>query len=311
MHNWQLKSPVAFLVFNRPETTRKVFEAIREARPSRLLVVADGPRDGRLGDAEKCAAVRKIIEEVDWPCEVQKNYSDVNLGCKKRVSSGLDWIFDMVEEAIILEDDCLPHPDFFVFCEELLVRYRDDERVMMIGGTNYLLDSLNIKESFCFSRFFAIWGWATWRRAWKKYDISMRGWNESIDRNTVNSFYAQPFMRKFVKMIFDKAYNNEVNTWDTQWFYACLFNNGLSIVPQKNLISNIGLVGTHTTKDHSNNNFPVFGIHPEKMIYPEKVYPNHLYDNEFFARKIKRSMYRKIADRVYNLIFSVKRFGNY
>ena len=310
MRNRQLNTPVAFLVFNRPDTTGKVFEAIREARPLRLLVVADGPRENRLGEAEKCVAVRKIIEDVDWPWEVQRNFSDFNLGCKRRISSGLDWVFEMVDEAIILEDDCLPHPDFFPFCEELLTRYRDEERVMMIGGTNYLLDSLNIKESFCFSRYFSIWGWATWRRAWEKYDITMKDWNELKKRNCVNSFYTQPFMRKHINTIFDKAYKNEVDTWDTQWFYACLFNNGLSIVPKKNLISNIGLVGTHTTDDYSNHNFPVFDIHPEKMLYPENIYPNCLYDNKFFNRKIRRSLETKIKNRVKILISFIKRYSS-
>jgi hypothetical protein len=157
VYDFQLKTPVAFLVFNRPESTIKVFEEIRRARPPRLLVAADGTRADRPGEAEKCAAVRAIIDTVDWPCEVLKNYSDVNLGCKVRVSSGLDWVFEQVEEAIILEDDCLPHPTFFRFCEELLERYRYDERVGIISGDNFLFGVRRTQDSYYFSRYAHIW----------------------------------------------------------------------------------------------------------------------------------------------------------
>ncbi len=139
MAEWQLKTPVVFIIFKRPDTTERVFEVIRQTKPTKLLVVADGARTDRPGEADKCAAVRAIIECVDWDCKVLKNYSEINLGCGKRVSSGLDWVFDNVEEAIILEDDCLPHPTFFRFCEELLERYRYDTRVSSISAQNVQL----------------------------------------------------------------------------------------------------------------------------------------------------------------------------
>ena len=141
-----MKTAIAFMVFNRPDTTKKVFETIREAKPPKLLVIADGPRAGRPGETEKCAATRAIIDSVDWECEVLTNYSDVNLGCKRRVSSGLDWVFNTVEESIILEDDCLPHSTFFQFCEELLEKYRYDSRIMQICGSNLIKDRINIDE---------------------------------------------------------------------------------------------------------------------------------------------------------------------
>ena len=284
-----MKTPVALLIFNRPDTTEKVFEAVRKARPPKLLVVADGPREDRLGESEKCATARTVIERVDWPCEVLKNYSEANLGCKQRITSGLDWVFSQVEEAIILEDDCLPHPDFFSFCEELLARYRDDERVMMIGGTNYLLDKLDIAESYCFSRYFAIWGWATWRRAWSKYDIAMKDGEQFKGDEQLKSFYSQKFMVDYVTSMFDLAYQNLIDTWDIQWFYACLFSNGLSVVPRVNLISNIGLIGTHTSKDTTNNFLSTFDIETERMRHPQRVFPNYVYDNTFFQDRIKKS----------------------
>jgi hypothetical protein len=164
MIQWHVNTPIAFFIFNRPDTTARVFEAIRQAQPSKLLVVADGPRSTRPGEAEKCAATRAIIDQVDWECEVLTNYSDVNLGCRHRVSSGLDWVFEQVEEAIILEDDCLPHPTFFRFCEELLEWYRHDHRIVAISGDNFQNGHQSGEFSYYFSRYVHIWGWATWRR---------------------------------------------------------------------------------------------------------------------------------------------------
>ncbi len=185
MSDWQLTTPVAFIIFKRPDTTRKVFEEIRRAKPPKLLVIADGPRPNIVGEAEKCAAARAIIDSVDWECEVLKNYSDENLGCKQRVSSGLDWVFDNVEEAIILEDDCLPHPTFFRFCEELLEKYRGDERIMTIGGTNLLKNWKSDIQSYHCSNYFNCWGWATWKRVWKHYDVDMKLWGNLEIRNRI------------------------------------------------------------------------------------------------------------------------------
>lgn len=281
------KTPVAFLVFNRPDTTVQVFEAIRQARPETLLVVADGPRPERTGEAEHCEEVRTIIKGIDWPCEVLTNYADSNMGCKQRISSGLDWVFSQVDEAIILEDDCLPHPSFFRFCQEMLARYRDDERIMMIGGTNYLLDRLDIEESYCFSRYFAIWGWATWRRSWQKYDITMKGWERFKKEKQLASYYSQRFMQRYLEYSFDLAYTNQANTWDIQWFYTCLFNNSMSIVPKVNLVSNIGTLGTHSSEKSANHFFETFNIEVEGLQHPIHFNPNPAYDDRFFMEKLK------------------------
>src|SRR6185369_14461868 len=170
MADWALTTPVAFIIFNRPDTTEKVFAEIARARPPKLLVIADGPRAGRAGEADRCAATRAIIDRVDWDCKVLTNYSDVNLGCKNRVASGIDWVFEQVPEAIILEDDCLPDPTFFRFCEELLIRYREDERISQICGANFQFGRKRSNDSYYFSRYNHIWGWASWRRAWQHYD---------------------------------------------------------------------------------------------------------------------------------------------
>jgi len=292
---WRLSTPVVFLIFNRPETTNRVFEKIRESRPPKLLIVADGPRQDKPDDVEKCRAARSVIRRVDWECEVSTCISDVNLGCMSRVSTGLAWAFNQVEEAIILEDDCLPHPRFFRFCEEMLHLYRNDERVMMITGTNYLLDTLDTEESYCFSRYFAVWGWASWRRAWRNYDCDMTGWKEMKRHGQVRSFYSQEYMCKHVAGMFDGAYEHRINSWAIRWFYACLFNNGLCIVPRVNLISNIGIEGAHSSKVTPNHLFPVFDIDTENLKHPNYVMPNRLYDDRFFQLKFNKSLVSKLA----------------
>jgi hypothetical protein len=191
MSNYQLRTPVAFIIFNCPETTDRVFEQIAKAKPSKLLVIADGPRENSPGEAERCAAVRSIIDNVDWDCEVLTNYSDVNLGCKRRIASGLDWVFDTVEEAIILEDDCLPDPTFFRFCDELLEKYRDDERITMISGDNFQFDRKKTDSSYYFSRDPHIWRWASWRHVWKNYDVDMQLWPEIRDGGWLNYLETQ------------------------------------------------------------------------------------------------------------------------
>jgi hypothetical protein len=183
MNSGSIKTPVAFIIFNRPQTTEAVFAEIARARPRQLLVIADGARTDHPDDSEKCSAARAVINRVNWDCDVSTNYAETNLGCKQRVSSGLDWVFGLVEKAIILEDDCLPEPTFFHFCQELLERYCDDWRVMHISGDNFQLGHRRSSDSYYFSRYSHVWGWATWQRAWKFYDVEMKLWPDFRDRN--------------------------------------------------------------------------------------------------------------------------------
>ena len=245
-----MKTAVTFLIFNRPDTTEKVFEVIRLARPPKLLVVADGPRAEKPGEAENCAAARAIIERVDWSCEVLTNYSDVNLGCKLRVSSGLDWVFDTVEEAIILEDDCLPHPTFFRFCEELLERYRYNERIMTISGNNFQFGHRRTDSSYYFSRYNHCWGWASWRRAWQHYDIEMKLWSTIREGNWLKDILGDEQAVKYWQAIFQSTYDGVINSWAYRWTFACWIQSGLTILPNVNLVSNIGfsLESTHTKR---------------------------------------------------------------
>lgn len=233
-----LSTPIAFFIFNRPDLTRIVFEEIRKAQPYKLLVVADGARSPE--EAEKCEQTRAVIQQVDWECEILTNFSEVNLGCKRRVSSGLNWVFSEVEEAIILEDDCLPNPSFFNFCQTLLEKYRHDERIMMISGDNFQNGRNATQYSYYYSKYAHIWGWATWKRSWQYYDVNLSTWKESKASGLIRSICGDPYEQKYWTDIFDRVFNGEIDTWDYQWLYTCWSQHGLSILPSVNLISNIG-----------------------------------------------------------------------
>lgn len=254
MNATAITTPVALMVFNRPEHTSLVFQSVREARPARLLLVADGPRPGRGGEAELCAQVRRIVGEVDWPCQVSTCFSEVNLGCGLRMATGLDWIFDQVEEAIILEDDCVPHPTFFRYCQELLERYRDDARVMHIAGNNSGIAGSSSEFSYYFSRYTHCWGWATWRRAWRCYDFDVAQLDEAVAGARLDGIFARSNDLKGWLELFRQVHGDRAkHTWDYQWTFACWINGGLSILPNQNLISNVGFGpdATHTKDSDS------------------------------------------------------------
>ncbi len=246
-----LITPVAFLIFNRPDLTELVFEAIRKAKPKKLLVVADGPRFPE--EAEKCQKARSVIERVDWDCEVLTNFSEKNLGCGRRVSSGLDWVFSEVEEAIILEDDCLPAPSFFYFCQSLLEYYRHDERIMLISGDNFQNGQSRTNYSYYFSKYNDNWGWASWRRAWMYYDFDMKTWPSYKESNLIKSVCENSDEQKFWTDLFDSVFAGSIDTWDYQWTYACFAQNGLTVIPNSNLVSNLGCRSdaTHTKIEDS------------------------------------------------------------
>lgn len=266
----QLDSPIAFFVFNRPEQTRRVFEEIKKARPKTLLVVADGPRPAKFGEDDLCKAVRQIVNSVDWPCEVERNFADENLGCKVRVSSGLDWVFSKVETAIILEDDCLPEQSFFSFCHELLERYRNDERVMQICGSNFYPKPNNL-YSYTFTKFGPIWGWATWKRAWQLYDVNMSAWPKVRGEELYYNFWEVPCESEFRIPMYEDIYRGKVDTWDLQWSFAKFINSGLCIMPATNLIKNIGfgVDATHTS-DAANE---LAALESKAVDFPLNHYP--------------------------------------
>jgi len=275
-----LLTPVAFLIFNRPDLTEIVFESIRKAKPNKLLVVADGPRCAE--EERKCEKARKIINKVDWDCELMINFSDKNLGCKQRVFSGLNWVFSEVEEAIILEDDCLPSLSFFFFCQTLLERYRHDERIFMISGDNFQTGQSRTAYSYYFSKYSHIWGWASWRRAWQHYDVDMKTWPEYKKLNLIRSVCEDLYEQKYWINIFDTVFSGAVDTWDYQWLYTCWSQNGLSILPDSNLISNIGFGrgATHISGESPWARLSVTDIWEIK--HPPFIVENHEADNYTF-----------------------------
>ncbi len=249
MSDWQLTTPVAVIIFNRPHMALRVYEVLRQVKPPRLFVIADGPRVGKTDEAAHCAAARAIFAQVDWDCEVTRNYAERNLGCGWRPASGITWVFEQVPEAIILEDDCVPHPTFFRFCEELLAHYRDDERVMHIGGSNFLFGKKPVEASYYFSRYAQCWGWATWRRAWQHFDYDLRAWPAAKAQGALKSQFATVSAQRFWTELFDEVYGpGKAHIWDFQWVLACWLQSGLCIVPRVNLVSNLGFGAdaTHT-----------------------------------------------------------------
>jgi hypothetical protein len=257
-----VQTPIAYIVFNRPQHTEKTFAVLRAQRPTKLFVIADGPRSDNPADAERCRAVREIVEKVDWPCDVYRNYADTNLGLKRRVSSGLDWVFEHVERAIILEDDCVAHPDFFPFCEELLDRYSTDDRISVITGNNFQNGHRRGEASYYFSKYNHCWGWATWRRAWQFYEGDLPFWPEWQKTPDWCEKMADPEERKYWSNIFDKVKAGKIDTWDYPWTACVWRKGGLTATPNVNLVSNIGFGedATHTTSSQSQ--------HAEMQVFP-------------------------------------------
>lgn len=252
MRGGPLRTPVLFLIFNRPETTARVFEAIRQAKPRQLFVTADGPRPDKVGEVERCDAARNVVRKVDWECEVWTKFRETNLGLRAAVTSGIDWFFEHVEEGIILEDDCLPSQSFFWFCQEMLGRYRDDERIMQISGNNFLLGRKVFGSSYYFSRLNDIWGWATWRRAWRLYDEEMKTFPQFKEEGRLRDYIDDEDIRDWLMSYFEEAYSagRVGGIWSSRWAYAMCVQNGLTIVPSVNLVANIGFAGdgTHPAK---------------------------------------------------------------
>jgi len=258
-----LECPIAFFVFNRPAYTRRVMEVIRQVRPSSLLVVADGPRPDRADDRTQCEEVRAIIEEtIDWPCRVRREFAEKNLGCRDRISTGLQWVFGQVDRAIILEDDCLPDPSFFGFCQEMLIRFAERPEIGMISGTDYREEPKPDGPSYFFCRHYSIWGWATWRRAFDGYDPMMTDWRKGIGPRELRSHWADWRSRMLHRTMFDLYREGGLDTWDIPWSFHLAKHRRLSLVPRENLVSNIGVAGTRGRGEDRNNHLPT---HPMRF----------------------------------------------
>ena len=286
--------PVSFYVFNRPDETARVLNVLRDSKPSTLIVHADGPRPHVSADASKCSEVRALIDRVDWPCEVIKNYSDANLGSFVRITSGFDFVFKQFEKVIVIEDDCLPDRSFFPFCEELLDRYEKDTRVSMIGGFSNLYRD-DLPYSYFFSRYTMSWGWATWRRTWDLLDLGMSTWPETRI-NGLKAVLPERWMRTEWVRLYDRIYSTKMkNGWDYQLQLCGWINNMVAVVPKVNLIENIGygLAGTHTQDSNSANAKATSSA----LEFPLRHPPNMFRDEEA-DRRIERIHYERNLPRI-------------
>lgn len=242
-------TPILFLIFNRPEVTQKVFERIREVKPEKLYVAADGPRKDKNGEDLLCKQTRAIINLVDWQCEVFTLYRDTNLGCGKGVSEAITWFFNHEEMGIILEDDVLPNISFFDYCTTMLHHYKSDSKVMHINGCNFQQGVKRSDGSYYLSAFPHVWGWATWRRAWKSYDFNLSDLNYFYNLKKLNYYFKDKAVKEHWYEIFFKMNRKWMDTWDYQWNYAIWNQQGKVVTPNVNLITNLGFGegATHTT----------------------------------------------------------------
>lgn len=278
------RSPVLLLIFNRPDPTAQVFAAIRATRPARLYVAADGPRLDRPGEAERCARAREIATAVDWPCEVHTLFRDANLGCKRAVSGALDWFFGEEEAGMVLEDDCLPHPDFFRFCDVLLERHAEDERVSVITGDNFQRGRRRGDASYYFSRYNHCWGWASWRRAWRLYDGELSFWPDWKTSADWRERIPDAVERRYWEGIFDRVARGEIDSWAYPWTASLWYRGGLTATPNVNLVTNIGFgeEATHTRGAVKRHIVPRVAL--GCLSHPECVEQNLQADNFAFRQ---------------------------
>jgi hypothetical protein len=290
MKTMTIDTPIAILPFRRVETTRRIFDVIRSVRPKTLLIAADGARNNNPDEARLCELTRAIFDQVDWDCEVIKFFPNHNMGTSIGISRRIDWIFEQVEEAIILEDDCLPDPSFFYFCDELLKKYRNDMRVMTIAGFNILGEWKSNEQSYHFSTKFPIWGWATWRRAWNHYDFEMKKMENPSIRKLLENSFQDPLERDYRLSGYNKVFSGEIkDTWDLQWDFSMYLNTGLTIVPSVNLISNLGILLEDAQHPSLNDPINISKLPLLKIKFPLEHPPALVADREFdYLRNLKQ-----------------------
>ena len=305
-------TPVLLLAWRRPHTTQQVINAIRAVKPTRMFVACDGPNPKRPGEAAKVMATREVIErEIDWPCTIERRYSEVNQGCKLGVSRAITWFFDQVEAGIILEDDCVPHPDFFYFCSTLLDFYRDDQRVWTITGDNFQNGQRRGHASYYFSKYNHIWGWATWRRAWFNYQVDIPFWPEWKGSEDWENKMPDTLERRYWLRIFDKSHAGMIDTWDFLWTASVWHQGGLTATPNSNLVSNIGFEedGTHTKKGGSElEDMAVESL--GELTHPKIVAQNEDADNYVFQHVFggKYQRLKGLPRRVLRKVQKMSRF---
>jgi hypothetical protein len=288
----------------------QVFEAIRQAKPKQLFVAADGPRAGKEGEKERCEEARKIATAVDWDCEVKTLFREENIGCGRGPAEAITWFFEHVEQGIILEDDCLPAQSFFRFCEELLDRHSYEDKIQAISGTNLLTKWNRNNESYFYSINAGFWGWATWRRAWKKFDVAVPEWNDKTTRALFESFFTNLAHRDIYIKSLNEAFEKEGNVswWDYQFIFSRIITSSFGIIPNINLVANLGFGNNATHTFDSNSELaklPIneieFPLNPPKALIIDWGYDS-IYSSRFYPESSASSLQSKIKGRLRNII---------
>lgn len=298
----RLNTPILFIVFNRFELTKSVFEEIKFAKPAKLYIAADGHRSQVTNESKITNEIQQyLLNNINWDCQVFTKFNKENLGCRDAVSSAITWFFENEEMGIILEDDCLPSKSFFKFCEHSLLRYKNDLRIWHIAGNSLIPTKLNQKmsESYYFSSFNHIWGWATWANRWKFYDVNLLNIQ---NKDFLKKHFKYNRHQKYWSIVFDKIKAKKIDTWDYQWTFTCWYNDGLSVVPMKNLITNIGfgIDATHTQNANSNlDNLKKYEI--EKINDPIEIKRNNKFDKYILNNIFIPPIYTKIFNKLKRL----------
>jgi len=295
MKNAILDTPILLMIFNRPKYALQVLESIRTAKPKQLFIASDGPRKNKVEEKAIVEKLRKdILTAIDWDCEVKTLFRDKNLGCCKAVAGAITWFFESVEHGIILEDDCVPNKSFYPFCEQMLNKYKNDTRISMITGTNYLFNKIITEEDYFFSKYYSIWGWATWKRAWNNYDLKIKNWEKYKNNKEITFLFENKAIASNFSHMFDLVSNTD--TWDFSWVYTCIFQNTLSITPIKNLVKNIGEEGAHASKNDRSTftQMPTEEINVKNIKHPKDIFPS-AYLNNIQFKTIGFTKFRKTS----------------
>lgn len=291
-------TPVLLIAWRRPHTLRQVIDAIRPVAPTRLFVACDGPNPERPDEVNKVAATRAVIEsDIDWDCQIERLYSDVNQGCRLGVSRAITWFFEQVEEGIILEDDCVPHPDFFLYCTSLLERYRYDTRVWSICGSNFQEGQKRGTASYYFSIYADPWGWASWRRAWLSFPKARSLWPYVKNEKLLARLFSSSSELNYWTNIFDRLFDQGLpDTWDYQWYLTGYIENAIHAWPNVSLVRNCGY-GKDATHTLGNNPFKNENSSLGEIVHPELIIPNPVADQSAYHYRFKPSLLRRLRRR--------------
>jgi hypothetical protein len=288
-------TPILLIIFNRPDKVERLVNSLRATKPTKIYVSADGPRENVPTDITRCKTAREAIKKIDWPCEVITNFHERNTGADFGPEKAINWFFENVEEGIVLEDDCIAHPDFFRFAQEMLSRYKDNHHVMMISGNNFQNGIVRGESSYYFSKYPSTWGWASWKRAWKHYDTNTSAYEHFIKKNTLDDICQSSVEKKYWSRFFEKINSGKLKHWDIKWIFAIWNNNGISITPNVNLVQNVGFGkdATHTFKH--DDAMVVKTVELGKITHPSVIEVNKEADKYLFNHIYKFTLAKKFS----------------